>query len=583
MWTQSYIFFSLPNHRITALAMVFSRHSVLANHPLFAVQVEQLPADERVALSYKRAELAMKTYNLSALDVQFCSERFWRLFRDPMCAIDGAMFTILAAHIGLAIGTLSRHLDSRPDLRPLVHELLRFDKVGLFLLTERGHGTDSFNLETTATRKADGSYVLNTPREEASKFMPASTPVFGVAKVALVMARLMENGQDFGCRYFIVPICNEKEMFHGITSTRLPPRSGTSPLDFSITSFDHVRLPATALVSSAPYQITAPSSPRASWWDENWRIQLGTLLIASPLLHSIKISTYIVANYSMNRRITDQGISKPIFDFRTQQWPIASAVAVGHVLETWYAAVIHNSADRTQPQHIQHALAVITKTTIVRHFLRINPELAERCGAQGTFESNFMARIQNDGVGGVIAEGELLTLCIRLFTQLLSGSCSIDMPPPEESLLVRHAQGLLDENRKLLASFGGPRSPEFNSLILPQSEAVIEAIGHALAYSAALKKRLPQPLLDMYECTVMRQDPAWYCEAGISRLDQRLRDDRAISSLLPDMKQHIANLNVKDIITAPIVSDKSWKKYAASLPTYSGDASGLGTLPIAML
>ncbi len=79
------------------------------------------------------------------------------------------MFTILAAHVGLTIGTLSRHLDTRPDLRPLVSELLRFEKVGIFLLTERGHGLDAFNIETTATRMSDGSYILNTPREEATK------------------------------------------------------------------------------------------------------------------------------------------------------------------------------------------------------------------------------------------------------------------------------------------------------------------------------------------------------------------------------------------------------------------------------
>ncbi|KAF8173191.1 acyl-CoA oxidase [Mycena galopus ATCC 62051] len=555
--------------------MVFSSHSVLAKHPLFTVQVERLSVDERVALAYKRAKLVLQTHNLAALDVQFCSDRFWGLFTDPIICVDIGMFTILAAHIGLAIGTLSRHLHARPDLRPLVDELLRFDKVGLFLLTERGHGTDAFNIETTATRMVDGSYILNTPREEASKFMPASTPAFGISKVALVMAKLIENGRNFGCRYFIVPICNEKEMFSGVTSSRLPPRSGTSPLDFAITSFRNVHLPAIALVSSTPFQLMSPKNPLASWWDENWRIQRGTLLIVSPW------STASRCQAISSRR------------------PITSAIAIGLVLEIWYAEVIRNAGNPKLPQHIQHAMAVIAKTTVLRHGLRIIPELAERCGAQGalivivlpgekftsrnvgTLEPNFMARIQippvdmiqNDAVGGVIAEGELLTLCIRLFSELLLGRYSINIPPPSESLLAQHAHGLLDENKKLLAKFGGHRSPEFNSVILPQSQAVMEAIGHALAYSAALKSNLPQPLLDVYECTVMRLDSAWYCvEAGISRLDQRMREDRAISSMLPDMNAFLSNLKVEELVTAPIVSDESWKKYAASLISYSGNA-----------
>lgn len=87
---------------------------------------------------------------------------------DPICSLDIAMFTILAAHVGLAIGTLSRHLKKRPDFRPLVDQLLRFETVGIYLLSERGHGLDAFNIETTATKTRDG-YILHTPREEAAK------------------------------------------------------------------------------------------------------------------------------------------------------------------------------------------------------------------------------------------------------------------------------------------------------------------------------------------------------------------------------------------------------------------------------
>lgn len=87
---------------------------------------------------------------------------------DPVMALDGAMSTILLVHFGLAIGTLSRHLSQRPDFEPLMNRLLTFDTVGLFLMTERGHGLDAFNVETTATKTPEG-IVINTPREEAWK------------------------------------------------------------------------------------------------------------------------------------------------------------------------------------------------------------------------------------------------------------------------------------------------------------------------------------------------------------------------------------------------------------------------------
>ena len=67
--------------------------------------------------------------------------------------------------------------------------------------------------------------------------MPASNPTFGVNKIALVMARLIINGEDRGMRPFIVPICNTREPYPSILSIRQPLRSGASPLDFSMTRF----------------------------------------------------------------------------------------------------------------------------------------------------------------------------------------------------------------------------------------------------------------------------------------------------------------------------------------------------------
>lgn len=37
------------------------------------------------------------------------------------------------------------------------------------MLTEIAHGLDAKNLETTVTLQSDGSFILHTPRPEASK------------------------------------------------------------------------------------------------------------------------------------------------------------------------------------------------------------------------------------------------------------------------------------------------------------------------------------------------------------------------------------------------------------------------------
>ena len=168
------------------MACIMHRN-ILPRHPLFTIRTEFLSVDERVLLSYQRAKLVMQTYGasnvsyvsclpyphtfpaaLSASDIEHCSDKYWSMMTDPILSLDAAMVTILLVHVGLTIGTLARHLHRRPDLEPLVDCLLRFDTVGIYLLTERGHGLDAFNVETTATKTSQG-FIINTPREEASK------------------------------------------------------------------------------------------------------------------------------------------------------------------------------------------------------------------------------------------------------------------------------------------------------------------------------------------------------------------------------------------------------------------------------
>ncbi|EGN94430.1 hypothetical protein SERLA73DRAFT_125935 [Serpula lacrymans var. lacrymans S7.3] len=493
------------------------------------------------------------------------------MIMDPIMSLDTAMFTILAAHVGLTIGTLSRHLHARPDLKPLLNSLLRFDTVGIYLLTERGHGLDAFNVETTATTTPHG-FVLNTPREEACKFMPASTPLFGIPKVALVMARLLVDGHDRGPRFFIVPICNAHTMYTGVQSIRLGPRPGTSPLDFSLTRFTNVHVPHTALVASNVSDLSPPSRPLDAWWDQVWRIPLGTMAVSAPWISSIKAAAYIAGRYSMHRSLVGKGTQPiPIITFRTQQWPIAHATAVAMVMSSWYPIAIKQCEDRSLDHRVRHGLAVIVKATTCRHFQRCIPEVAERCGAQGTFEHNYMARIE-------ASSSQKATSSPSASGSSPSSSSTATQspsPPSDHSLLAHHAHSLLSENLSLLASLpGGHRSPTYNSLILPQAELAIEAMGHALAYAAALASHVPQPILDVYESAVIRRDPAWYSEqGGLSRVQQRLREDAAVTALMPHLERYLDDLDIAPYVSAPIVSDEGWKTYYASLDAFSGDAT----------
>jgi hypothetical protein len=157
----------------------------LARHPLWMQSMDFLSQDERVVLSYKRARLVLNAYgespnsgldishrvpDISVRDVQNCTPKFWALNAEPLFARDFAAFTIVAAHLNLAVGTLVRYLPERPDLKPIIQAMLKLDIIGVYLLTERAHGLDAFNIETTAVRTKDG-FILNTPRHEAMKYV----------------------------------------------------------------------------------------------------------------------------------------------------------------------------------------------------------------------------------------------------------------------------------------------------------------------------------------------------------------------------------------------------------------------------
>jgi len=108
------------------------------------------------------------TPGLTADDIHRGTAKFWAFQIDPVMAIDLSCWTIVATHANLTIGTLCRYLEEFPYLQPLVESLLRFDTFGVYLLTERGHGLDAFNIETTATKTREG-FILNTPNEAATK------------------------------------------------------------------------------------------------------------------------------------------------------------------------------------------------------------------------------------------------------------------------------------------------------------------------------------------------------------------------------------------------------------------------------
>lgn len=114
------------------------------------------------------------------------------------------------------------------------------------------------------------------------------------------------------------------------------------------------------------------------------------------------------------------------------------------------------------------------------------------------------------------------------------------------------------------------RSPEFDRYNLPHSVQLVTAIGHRMAYDAAIDAKVDPALVELYQISCIKTDSAWYVEnLGLSRLAQREMEIRAIDAAFPRLEEFLGQMNLDSYITAPIISDEKWQQYVSELQTFS--------------
>jgi acyl-CoA oxidase len=169
----------------------------------------------------------------------------------------------------------------------------------------------------------------------------------------------------------------------------LPARGGTHPVNHALTSFDNVRLPATALLGPLGREATS---------DDDFlrllgRVAVGALGLGSVCVSVLEAIATIGLRYSLRRTVSNpKGGKLPIFTFRTQQVPILAATAHASVLRAlanWANAYF---SDPSKDPRARHGVAVIVKAIATKHALASAIEVSDRCGAQGLFEANQMSR-----------------------------------------------------------------------------------------------------------------------------------------------------------------------------------------------
>ncbi|KAF2423394.1 putative acyl-CoA oxidase [Tothia fuscella] len=531
----------------------------------------ELPRAEDVRIHYDRARSLCQAINMTVDDIVNMTTKFWDFHSNYIASRDGAAFTILTIHWNLCMGTLARFVSQRPDLKPLLADLQKFNVCGEFMLTEAGHGLDARNIETTATHQADGSYDLHTVNEGASKIMPPTTPQAGIARVAIVFARLIVDDEDRGVKPFLVHLNDKHCMRPGITSKPLPKRPGSHRVDHAVTYFDHVHLDSTALLGSS----TKVDNQRHEFFDLISQVSVGTLSLSISNIMCLKLCSYIAGKYSLRREVSfgNGGLRIPIMMFRTQHRPILDALACASVFDAYKDWAIEKFVALKGDEKVQHGVACSFKACVIEATQGILGELMDRCGWQGLMEYNQISMNLLSQRGNSIAEGDVLVLSIRLAMEILLGKYTLPQPTNPDSLLAQHEAGLIREAKAKMASLSDDhREIAWNCHILPRCKLIVQSIGQRMAYEAAVASgTVDRRLINLYESSCIMKDLSWYVENnGMNRAEMLDTDEAAVSAVMDDVEDLIDAAGAGRWAHAPIISEKGWKTFVGELPKFEG-------------
>ncbi|KAL5362174.1 acyl-CoA dehydrogenase NM domain-like protein [Aspergillus floccosus] len=539
----------------------------LLQQDLFKGRADPLQVQESTGLAYHRARVIARAYGFTVQDVLQLSPKFWRYHQDLINAFDQAAFTLITIQYNLCVGTLAPFLPDRSDLQELVEKILDFDISAQFLLTEVGHGLDARHLQTTATLLPNGDFELHTPHYGAAKYMPPTSPQAGFPRVAIVFARLIVDKRDKGLRRFIVWLNDGQLMCKGVHAKVLPRRAGCRPLDHCITMFDHVKLPPAAILDRQVHE----AGSKSHFHSMIWRVHIGTLALSTTLIPILKRAVFVAGKYSFRRHVTSTGgVSKPIISFRTQQRPILRTISQIAVYESFAEAAVKIFMDSGIDYRVRHGVATAFKAVLTQAAQTSLFALSERCGAQGLFEQNEIIESQLEARGISIAEGDTMTLCIRLASELLLERYSMPAPKDASCMLAQYEKGIFNLCRQYLQGLHGDhRSEGYNANVLPHSQVLVEAIGHRMAYESALEAGIERDFLVLYEANVLLHAPAWYVSGmGLDIEAQFKNEVQAMDSILPKLNRLLDETGAGPYCSAAIVTDESWNRFLDGLRGY---------------
>lgn len=387
---------------------------------------EGLRADEACQLSYARLRHLNAELGLTIPELFSDVDRLLALHQWTS-VVDGTLTTLLTIHFNLCIGSILEFGQDNPELLGILKELESMRSVGVFLATELAYGNNVQALETRADYDHDvQEFRIHTPNLRAQKFMP-NTGAEGVAKIAVVMARLFVRDQDCGVYPFIVRIRTSDGTCPGVHVSSLSEKPDY-PLDNAITWFENVRVPRMHWLAGGDSHIdedgefhSAIASPRERFLRSMDRVQTGKLCLSIAANAGTAAAAQLALRYSQQRTTFGPGSTEtPVLNYRTQQKAILESIAVAYA----GSFLLREATDACRlrdpnTELAYHRLLALAKVFVSSRAMDSISRCRERVGAQGLFSANRILTYLIHVNGIVTAEGDNEILLMKAAREML--------------------------------------------------------------------------------------------------------------------------------------------------------------------
>ncbi|TLM74777.1 acyl-CoA dehydrogenase family protein [Microbulbifer harenosus] len=370
---------------------------------------------------------------------------------------DGALFAALSIHYNLCVGTIKALKKDSEYLSEIYRELLQGEAVGVYLATELAYGNNVFSLESEAVYDHSRRiFILHSPNARSFKFMPNTSLSRHAAKIAVVMARLKVDDEEYGVMPFVVRIHGSNKVLPGINISEIGSKPGFG-LDNCITSFNQVEVPFESLLSRNILDISPSgevifieTDQRKRFLQSMQRVQFGKICMAAGAAAAAKASLYITKNYGKQRETFSVVGDVPLISHSSFSQPLTIYTAALVVQSLWIRdlgdrAHREESSSKGMPEELKNEIA-LAKSLVTWESREVIVGCRELCGAQGMFSANKFSNYYAMTNGCITAEGDNVVIMQKAARDYLRSLLPFSVPdcsPSVQSILqVFHAFAL---------------------------------------------------------------------------------------------------------------------------------------------